>query len=105
MHRNIKAFILPFSPVGVSNIPAGLLPASGTHGGAPDSPALGSSLPSYSAPSLGSSASLSPSGRGAAGGNVNVHLVLTPGGVAPSGPSQGELNRDYFNFILNIILV
>ncbi|KAE8291408.1 Proteoglycan 4 Lubricin Megakaryocyte-stimulating factor [Larimichthys crocea] len=25
----------------------------------------------------------------AAGGNVNVHVVLSPGGVAPSGPSQG----------------
>lgn len=60
--------------------------ASGTfaHAGAPDSP--GSSLPSYSAPSHGRGASLRPSDHGAAGGKV--HLVLSPGGVAPS---QGEL--------------
>ncbi|XP_051257019.1 proteoglycan 4a [Dicentrarchus labrax] len=76
---------------GVRNIPVGLLPMSSTssHGGAPHSPAPGSSLPSYSAPSLGSSGPVSPSGPGAAGRNLNVHLVLSPGGVAPSGPSQG----------------
>ncbi|XP_070830246.1 proteoglycan 4a [Chaetodon trifascialis] len=76
---------------GVSNIPVGLLPMSSasSHGGAPDSPAPGSSLHSYSAPSRGSGASGGPSGPGAAGGTVNVHLVLTPGGVAPSGPNQG----------------
>lgn len=79
------------------------MPASGTYGardGAPDSP--GSSLPSYSAPSRGSSASLSPSYHGAAGGKVNVHLVLSPEGVVPS---QGELKVDYFCFILNIKFV
>ncbi|XP_044074397.1 proteoglycan 4a [Siniperca chuatsi] len=76
---------------GVSNIPDSLLPMSSasSHGGAPDSPVPGSSLPRNSAPSLGSSAPVSPSGPGAVGGKVNVHLVLSPGGVAPSGPSQG----------------
>lgn len=83
--------LFPFSPVGGSNIPVGLLPVSGasSYGGAPDSPAPGSSLSSYSAPSRGSGASGSPSGPGPAGGTINVHLVLTPGGVAPSGPNQG----------------
>lgn len=60
-----------------------------SHGGAPDSPAPGSSLPGYSALSAGGSAPVSPSGPGAVGGRVNVQLVLSPGGVAPSGPSQG----------------
>ncbi|XP_045908017.1 proteoglycan 4a [Micropterus dolomieu] len=71
---------------GVNNIPVGLLPMSSasSHGGAPDSPAPGSSLPSASALPLGSSAS----GLGADGGKVNVHLVLSPEVVAPSGPSQ-----------------
>lgn len=85
--------------VGVSNRPAGLLPVPNTHRGAPDSPASGSSQPSYNALSRGSSDFSGPSYPGAAGGNVNVHLVLTPGGVAQSQPSQGELNRGYFSFI------
>ncbi|XP_041804826.1 proteoglycan 4a [Chelmon rostratus] len=84
---------VPSNPLqhGGSNIPVGLLPVSGasSYGGAPDSPAPGSSLSSYSAPSRGSGASGSPSGPGPAGGTINVHLVLTPGGVAPSGPNQG----------------
>ncbi|KAI3375353.1 hypothetical protein L3Q82_021845 [Scortum barcoo] len=76
---------------GVSNVPVGLQPMSSasSHGGAPESPTAGSSLPSYSAPSVGSSAPVSPSGPEAVAGRVNVHLVLSPGGVAPSGPNQG----------------
>ncbi|XP_036938962.1 proteoglycan 4a isoform X2 [Acanthopagrus latus] len=73
---------------GVSNIPVGLLPASSaaSRGRAPEAPAPGYSLPGNSAPSRGSSASVAPSGPGGAGGNLNIHLVLSPGGTAPSGP-------------------
>ncbi|XP_039672075.1 proteoglycan 4a [Perca fluviatilis] len=75
---------------GVSDIPAGLQPLSipSSNSGVPDLPA-GYSLPRYSAPSLGSSAPVRPSGPGAVDGNVNVHLVLSPGGGTPSAPSQG----------------
>ncbi|KAG8013850.1 Vitronectin [Nibea albiflora] len=38
---------------------------------------------------MSSSPSLSNRASGASGGNVNVHVVLSPGGVAPPGPSQG----------------
>lgn len=74
----------------MSDIPADLLPMSipSSNSGVPDSPA-GYSLPSYSAPSLGSSAPVRPSGPGAVDGKVNVHLVLSPEGGTPSGPSQG----------------
>lgn len=89
----------------MSNRPAGLLPVPNTHGGAPDSPATGSSQPRYNALSRGSSDFSSPSYPGASGGNVNVHLVLTPGGVAQSQPSQGELNRGHFSFILTCQLI
>ncbi len=68
--------------------------SASSHGGAPDSPAPGSSLPSYSAPSVGSSDPVSPSGA-----RVNVHLVLSPGGVEPSGPSQGYLCQFHFEFV------
>lgn len=77
----------------MGNRPAGFMPMSGTHSGAPDSPAAGSSLPGYSAPSPGNGASLSPSGPGTAGRNVNVHLVLTPAAADQSGPHQGEPNN------------
>ncbi|KAM8728370.1 proteoglycan 4a isoform 2-T2 [Acanthopagrus schlegelii] len=81
---------VPTTPLqhGVSNIPVGLLPASSaaSRGGALEAPAPGYSLPGNSAPSRGSSASVAPSGSGGAGGNLNVHLVLSPGGTAPSGP-------------------
>ncbi|XP_071384253.1 proteoglycan 4-like, partial [Centroberyx affinis] len=78
-------------PKGMSNFPFSLLPASGpsSPSWAPDSPASGSSLPSQSAPPLGSSGPLSPSGPGASGGKLNLQLVLSHGGTAPSGPSQG----------------
>lgn len=95
--------ILPPSPlffVGVSNGPAGLLPVPNTYSGAPDSPATGSSQPRYNALSRGSSDFSSPPYPRASDGNVNVHLVLTPGGGAQSQPSQGELNRGYLSFIL-----
>ncbi|KAA8587559.1 hypothetical protein FQN60_016421 [Etheostoma spectabile] len=73
---------------GVSDVSVGLLPVSipSSHSGVPDWPA-GHSLPSYSAPSLGSGAPVGPSGPGAVDGKVNVHLVLSPGGGTPSGPS------------------
>ncbi len=84
-------------PLGVGNIPVGLQPMSSgsSHGRSPDSIAPGSSLPSYSAPSLGNGASVSPSGDG---GKVNVHLVLSPGGGNPSGPGQGKLKKRLFIF-------
>nr|XP_046264617.1 proteoglycan 4-like [Scatophagus argus] len=71
----------------MSDIPVGLLPMSSasSYGGSPDSPAPGSSLPLYSAPSLGSR----PSGPEAAGGKLNIQLVLSPGGAAPPVASQG----------------
>ncbi|XP_078029036.1 proteoglycan 4a [Epinephelus lanceolatus] len=73
---------------GVGNIPVGRLPVSipSTHSEVPASPAPGSSLPRYSAPSLDGSALVSPAGDGAVNGNV--HLLLSPKGVAPSGPSK-----------------
>lgn len=74
----------------MSKRPSGLLPVPDTHSGAPDSPAKGSSQPSYNALSHGTSDFPSPSYPGASGGNVNIHLMLTPGGVAQSLPSQGE---------------
>lgn len=81
-----------FLPLGVSNIPVSVLPAfsAASHGGAPEAPVPGYSLPSNRAPSLGSSASVSPSGPGGAGGNRNVHVVLSPGGTAPSGLGPGQ---------------
>ncbi|XP_042339512.1 uncharacterized protein LOC121940899, partial [Plectropomus leopardus] len=82
--------VVPSNPQqnGGRNIPVGGLPVSipSSHTGLPDSPVPGSSLPSYSALSLGSSAPVSPSGPGGADGNV--HMVLPPDGVAPSGPRQ-----------------
>lgn len=77
-----------FFPGGVGNRPASFMPMSGTHSSAPDSSVPGSSLPGYGAPFPGNAASLSPSGPGTAGRNVNVHLVLTPGAADQSG--QGE---------------
>ncbi|XP_049453939.1 proteoglycan 4a [Epinephelus fuscoguttatus] len=72
---------------GVGNIPVGRLPVSipSAHSEVPASPAPGSSLPRYSAPSLDGSALVS-AGDGAVNGNV--HLLLSHEGVASSGPSQ-----------------
>ena len=85
-----------FLPLGVSNIPVSLPPAfsAASHGGAPEAPVPGYSLPGNGAPSLGSSAAVAPSGPGGAGRNLNVQVVLSPGGTAPSGPGQGLLNTD-----------
>ncbi|XP_020485697.1 proteoglycan 4a [Labrus bergylta] len=66
---------------GVRNIPT-------FHGRAPESPASGSSLPSYNAQSQGSNTPVRPSASGADGGTLNVHLLIQPGEVAPSAPSQ-----------------
>ncbi|XP_069571958.1 proteoglycan 4a [Brachyistius frenatus] len=75
--------------VGGSNMPAGLMPIPSSNSRTPYYPAAGSSLPRQSAPSPGSAAPVGPSTAGAVGGNVNVHLVLSPVGVAPSGPNLG----------------
>ncbi|KAF3698892.1 Vitronectin [Channa argus] len=58
-----------------------------SNGQAQDSPALGSSLQSYNAPSLGSSSPVSPSGPGTAG--VTAHMLLSPGGAPPYVSNQG----------------
>ncbi|XP_017277748.1 proteoglycan 4a [Kryptolebias marmoratus] len=66
---------------GGRNIPVGLLPVP---------PSRQQSLPSNSAPALGSRAPVSPSTpESTGGGKLNVHLVMLPVGVGPSGPSQG----------------
>uniref|UniRef100_UPI0037E84E85 proteoglycan 4a n=1 Tax=Semicossyphus pulcher TaxID=241346 RepID=UPI0037E84E85 len=72
------------------NIPVVPLPMSipSFHGGAPEPAVRGSSWPSYSAQSLGSNAPVKPSGPGTAGGEVKVHLVLSPEGQVPAVPSQ-----------------
>ncbi|XP_030016171.1 proteoglycan 4a isoform X2 [Sphaeramia orbicularis] len=71
---------------GVNNVPVGLLPVSPSFSsGGP--PAFGSSLPGPGAPSVGTGPAVSPSGSGAVTGKVNVHLVLSHGGAAASGPS------------------
>lgn len=78
-------------PVAVSDSSVALLPASipSSAGRAPHSPAPASPLHSYSAPSLGSGAPVSPLGPGAAGSTMPAHIMLSPGGVAPHGSSQG----------------
>ncbi|XP_030607284.1 proteoglycan 4a isoform X2 [Archocentrus centrarchus] len=76
---------------GVSNMPAGLPPmlVPSSHSGAPYSPAPSSFLPINSAPSLGSGAPVSPLYPGAVGSKLDVQLVLSPGGAAPSVLNQG----------------
>ncbi|XP_028283335.1 proteoglycan 4a [Parambassis ranga] len=79
---------------GMNNIPVGLLPmpVPPSHSGAPWSSAPGSSyLPSNIAPSPGGGgAPVSPSTAGGTGSQVNVQLVVSPGGVHPSKPNQGQ---------------
>ncbi|XP_041848030.1 proteoglycan 4a isoform X2 [Melanotaenia boesemani] len=74
---------------GGSNIPIGLLPMPipSSSYGAPHFLASDPSLSSHNI--LGSNAPMRPSTSGATAGKLNVHLVLSSGGVRPSGPNQG----------------
>ncbi|XP_022056610.2 proteoglycan 4a [Acanthochromis polyacanthus] len=75
----------PYSPAPGSFLPANAAFSQGNR--APYSPAPGSFLPANGGFYPGSGAPVSPSTPG--GSRLNVHLVLSPGGAAPSGPGQG----------------